>query len=123
MIVKVYTDTGKKKPVILHAKVIRETNGIYQIQYLSQTNDTFDGKPVYKFENEIYDIDDESITEYLDDLHGFTQIDDMYIKDESDVDYCPSECSNDSDSESYSYEKSDDEEGYSDEEYYSDCTV
>lgn len=122
MFVNVYTDTGKRKPVILLAQVVHQSgDGLYKIKYLSPSNDLFDGKQIYKFEDDIYEIDDESITDTFPDMSGYTKIDENgYIKDESDVDYCPSEESEESNSE-YSFEDSeeDEEEEYLD-EYESD---
>jgi hypothetical protein len=118
MFVKVYTDTGKRKPVVLLAQVVHQSgDGIYKIKYLSPTNDLFDGKQVYKFEDDIYEIDDESITEIHVEIPGYTQVDDeVYVKDESDVDYCPSEESDESEDSEYSYENSEEDED--EEEYY-----
>jgi hypothetical protein len=110
MIVKVYTDDGRKRPVKLLATVVKEYEGIYHIKYLSPTDDMFEGKQIFKFEDEIYDIDDTSITEFLDELPGFRQIDQGYVKDDTESEYCPSEDSIGSESESYSYVNSDDEE-------------
>jgi len=122
MFVNVYTDTGKRKPVILLAPVVHQSgDGLYKIKYLSPSNDLFDGKQIYKFEDDIYEIDDESITDTFPDMSGYTKIDENgYIKDESDVDYCPSEESEESNSE-YSFEDSEEaeEEEYID-EYESD---
>lgn len=122
MFVNVYTDTGKRKPVILLAQVVHQSgDGLYKIKYLSPSNDLFDGKQIYKFEDDIYEIDDESITDTFPDMSGYTKIDENgYIKDESDVDYCPSEESEESNSE-YSFEDSEEaeEEEYID-EYESD---
>ncbi len=109
MIVRVYTDDGHKKPVKLLASVVKENEGIYHIKYLSPTDDMFEGKQLFKFEDEIYDIDDTSITEFLDELPGFRQVAHGYVKDDTESEYCPSEES-ESESESYSYVNSDDEE-------------
>lgn len=110
MIVRVYTDNGSKRPVKLLATVVEERDGIYHIKYLSPTDDTFQGKKIFKFEDEIYDIDDTSITDFMDELPGFIQIDQGYIKDDTDSEYCPSDDSICSESESYSYTNSDDDE-------------
>jgi hypothetical protein len=109
MIVRVYTDDGHKRPVNLLASVVKENEGIYHIKYLSPTDDIFEGKQIFKFEDEIYDIDDTSITEFLDELPGFRQVEQGYVKDDTESEYCPSE-DLDSESESYSYVNSDDEE-------------
>jgi hypothetical protein len=94
-----------------------------QIQYLSVTEDLFKGRPIYKYEDETYEIDDDYIIEFLDDemQAGFIEADDGWIKQargDSDDDYEPSDeeeaTSSDDD------DPDEDEEEYLDEEDYID---
>lgn len=113
-LVKVWTeidDTGKCQS--LPAKIVSKKGNTYKIQYLSVTDDRDSkNRRVYRYEEEIYDVSDESITEYLDsgselDL-GFEDIgngrfvkcDYGFSEDESDEDYVPSSEDDDSDSDS-----------------------
>lgn len=109
MIVKVYTDIGKKC-VILNAKVIRHESDKYYIKYLSPTRDFFNDRQLYKYENEEYEIDDESITEFHGEderVIGFTPVTGGFVKTETDEDYSASS-SFSSENEEYSYDKSED---------------
>lgn len=96
MILKVYTDVGKTRPVALYARVVEKLKkGKYKIQYLSPTSESFEGKVLYRYENDTYDVDDDSIMEYIkhdEDYIGYTSIDDIgFIKQDSDSDYQESE--------------------------------
>jgi hypothetical protein len=96
MIVKVYTDVGKTRPIALYAKVVEKMKkGKYKIQYLSPTTEVYEGKVLYRYENDIYDVEDDSIMEYIkhdEDYIGYTAIDDIgFIKQDSDSDYQESE--------------------------------
>jgi hypothetical protein len=105
-LVRVWTDIGSDKNVSLVARII-ETNGpIFTIQFLSPT-ETKDkhGCTIYRYEDDTYQIDDDSITHYLDTSDegdvGFIPVGEgewIRTGDESDEDYVPSE------------EESDDEE-------------
>ena len=104
-LVRVWTDIGSDKNVSLVARII-ETNGpIFTIQFLSPT-ETKDkhGCTIYRYEDDTYQIDDDSITHYLDTSDegdvGFIPVGEgEWIRTgESDEDYVPSE------------EESDDEE-------------
>ncbi len=107
MILKVYTDVGKTRPVALYAKVVEKLKkGKYRIKYLSATSQSYEGKVLYKYEDETYDVDDDSIMEYIkqdEDYIGYTAVDDIgFIKNESDSDYEESETEvSESDSESF----------------------
>ena len=106
-LVRVWTDVGADKNVSLVARII-ETNGpIFTIQFLSPT-ETKDkhGCTIYKYEDDTYQIDDDSITHYLntDDEGevGFVLIGEgewIHTGDESDEDYVPSEEDTDDDEE------------------------
>lgn len=121
MIVQVLTDVGKKKPIIMNAKVIDKSDTTFKIQYLSPTSELFNGKRLYKYETDVYEIEEDSITDTVIDERciGFKKIDeDGFIKTDSDNDYCPSESESDYDSESVTEsgsEENESEDGYQDE--------
>ena len=116
-LVRVWTDIGTLKPAALLARVIEEHDGVYKIQYFSPTEEYDHGRVIYRYEDEIYEIDDESITEYLDSDEtdaGYILVSaDAWVKasSDSDEDYVPSE--EDLDEE----DEEDDEEDESPEEY------
>lgn len=117
-IVKVYTDIGKDKPVILYAKIFKKIKkNSYQIKYLSPTNITHRGKTLYNYETVVYEVDESSITEHLntddEEVVGFMKVENGFVKigDDTDSDYEPSETSeSDSDSESLVDDEEEDEE-------------
>jgi len=122
-LVRVWTDVGSDKNVSLIARIV-ETNGpIFTIQYLSPT-ETKDkhGCTVYKYEDEMYEIDDDSITHYLEtsdegDIGFVSTGNGEWIRtgDESDDDYIPSE-EEESDDEEEDEEDVDDEEEFEEDE-------
>lgn len=103
-LVKVWTeidDTGKCQS--LPAKIVTKKGNMYKIQYLSVTDDRDSkNRRVYRYEEESYDVSDESITEYLnsgseldlgfEDIGNgrFVKCDYGFSEDESDDDYVPS---------------------------------
>jgi hypothetical protein len=115
-LVKVWTEMGNEgKCYSLPAKIVsKKGNNTFVIQYLSSTGrKTRDGKKIYMYEDETYEVTDNSITEYLEtdselDL-GFEQLSDgdgsesEFVKydSDSDEDYIPSE-EDDDDGESSS---------------------
>jgi len=130
-LVRVYTDNGGLKPVHLLAKIFEIRDDTFSVRYLSPTDDTKHGKKIYRYEDEVYQITDESISQYLntdseEDI-GFTQLAcGGFIYTDSDSDYAPDEdCSeSDYDSESVVTEEEDEEQeedwdgssGYEDDE-------
>jgi hypothetical protein len=121
-LVRVWTDVGTDKNVSLVARII-ETNGpIFTIQFLSPTESKDKhGCTIYKYEDETYQIDDDSITHYLDTNDegdvGFVSVGEgewIRTGDESDEDYVPSEEDSDSDDEE------DDEEDVDEEDFEED---
>lgn len=89
-LVRVWTDVGARKPIALLAKVEEKDGVIFTIRYLSET-----AKGVWAWEDDTYDIDDDSISEYLktdsiEDL-GFRSFGDegAFVKCDSDDDYEP----------------------------------
>jgi hypothetical protein len=112
-LVKVWTEMGNEgKCYSLPAKIVsKKGNNTFVIQYLSSTGrKTRDGKKIYMYEDETYEVTDNSITEYLEtdselDL-GFEQLssgESEFVKydSDSDEDYIPSE-EDDDDGESSS---------------------
>jgi len=97
-LVRVWTDVGARKPVALLAKIEEKDGVILTIRYLSET-----AKGVWAWEDDTYDIDDDSIAEHLktdviEDL-GFRTFGDegAYTKCEEDDDYVPETSSDDED--------------------------
>jgi hypothetical protein len=122
-LVRVWTDVGSDKNVSLIARIV-ETNGpIFTIQYLSPTeNKDKHGCTVYKYEDEMYEIDDDSITHYLETSDegdiGFVSVGNgewIRTGDESDDDYIPSE-EEESDDDEEDEEDVDDEEEFEEDE-------
>lgn len=107
-ILRVWTDVGGDKPVSLIARITEEhADGTYTIQYLSPTDDRDHGRVIYRYEDETYQIDDESVTEYMntDDetTLGFVLVGPGDLVRESadsdDEDYVPSDEDDDGDEE------------------------
>jgi len=119
-LVKVWTDAGGSKPVAMLARVVEERDGVYTVQYFSGTEDRDHGRIIYRYEDETYEIDDDSITEYLDSVDesdvGYIKIaEDAWVKDsESDEDYVPSE----EEDEEGEEEEEEDPEEEDQEDYY-----
>lgn len=90
-LVRVWTDVGQKKPKALLAKIFKKAGGSYTIRYLSALPEN---AKVFKYEDDEYDVDAESISEWLEtdletDLGFETQEDGTYAKVDSDSDYEP----------------------------------
>jgi hypothetical protein len=127
-LVRVWTDVGSEKNVSLVARII-ETNGpLFTIQFLSPT-ETKDkhGCTIYKYEDETYQIDDDSITHYLDTSDegdiGFVSIGEgewIRTSDESDEDYIPSEEDSDDDEEDEEDDDVEDDEEFEEDEVEDD---
>lgn len=122
-LVKVWTDVGTSKPVAMLARVIDEREGVYVVQYFVTTEDRDHGRIVYRYEDETYEIDDDSITEYLDSVDetdvGYIKVaEDAWVKDssDSDEDYVPSEEDEDEDDE----EEDEDPDEEDQEDYYAE---
>lgn len=127
-LIKVCTDVGKGKPVSLLAKIIDSKPPVYTIQYLSKTDEDYKGCAVWRYEIETYEIEDSSITEWLetdDELEiGYKFLPEdttAFVYYDSDVDYEPSERDDDDDEDEESLEEEEDldyQDDYEDEE---DC--
>ena len=110
-LVRVWTDVGSRTPVPLLAKIVEENGVIFTIRYLSESDDK-----IWRYEEDTYEVDDESIAEYLktsDECDvGFAPLEDGFIKVESDDDYVPSdeESDDDEDEESDIFSSEEDEE-------------
>lgn len=90
-LVRVWTDIGQKKPKALLAKIFKKKGGSYTIRYLSALPEN---AKVFKYEDDEYEVDDESISEWLEtdletDLGFETQEDGTYARIDSDSDYEP----------------------------------
>lgn len=130
-LVKVWTELDDGKCYSLPAKIVsKKTGGILTVRYISSTKDRDSkNRKIYRYEDDTYDVTDESITEYLEtdselDL-GFEQISESnFVKydndddSDSDRDYDPEEDDEDDDDddedidENASFED-DDEDEYS----------
>ena len=108
-LVKVWTDVGGKKPVALLAKIIERDGVILTIKYLTAGKDK-----IWRYETDTYEIEDESIAEYLktDDETkiGFIASGDGFIEEDinSDDDYDPED--EESDEDEFTDEDEDDEQ-------------
>jgi len=111
-LVKVWTDVGGRKPVPLLARIIEKDGVILTIKYFSEGPDH-----IWRYEDDTYDIDDDSVSEYLKtDLEedvGFRPCKDGFVKADSDEDYVPS-------SEESSEEEDEDETPSEDNEDFTD---
>jgi hypothetical protein len=116
-LVRVWTDVGSRKPVPLLAKIVEENGVIFTIRYLSESDDK-----IWRYEEDTYEVDDESIAEYLKTSEesdvGFAPVDDGFIKVENDDDYVPSDEEEDEDEEESDLftSEEDEEEEFQDEE-------
>jgi hypothetical protein len=123
-LVRVWTDIGQKKPKPLLARIVNSKAKLYTIQYLSPTEDRIKGRTVYRYEDETYEIDDDSIYEYLNlstefDM-GFVEVEGGYIKDDSDCEYVPSGSENEESDEATDEEDTEDDDDEEDEEEFED---
>jgi hypothetical protein len=106
-LVRVWTDIGTGKNVSLVARIIESDGTNFTIQFLSPTEDKDKhGCTIYKYEDDTYVIDDDSITHYLnteDETEiGFKQVNTgewIRTDEESDDDYVPSEEEDDTETE------------------------
>lgn len=122
-LIRVWTDVGTGKNVSLVARIIESDGTNFTIQFLSPTEDNDKhGCTIYRYEEETYVIDDDSITHYLNtDVEsdiGFKQINEhewIRTGEDSDDDYIPSEEDEEEDEEDEA-----DEEEIEDEEDYDD---
>jgi len=95
MLVKVWTELPSGKMASLLAKIIEENGNDLSIKYLSPTEDLDHGQVIFRYEEQIYEVQDDSITEYLgtDDETdiGFKVVPTGFVKYDSDSDYVPSD--------------------------------
>jgi len=121
-LVRVWTDVGQKKPKALLAKIFKKRAGSYTIRYLSALSS--ENAKVFKYEDDEYEVDDESISEWLEtdletDLGFEAQEDGTWAKVDSDSDYEPESSESDTDSDEDDDASDEDEEG-ADEEFETD---
>ena len=113
MLVKVWTElpSGKKKGLL--ARVFEHNGPLMIIRYLSPTEERDHGCTVWRYEDQTYEIDDDSVMEYMgteDETDiGFKPVSDGFIEYSSDSEYVPS---SDSDEP-----ESDEEESYTESDY------
>lgn len=118
-LVRVWTDVGARKPAALIAKIIEKDGVILTIRYLTESDDH-----VWRYEEDTYEIDDDSIAEYLkttreDDI-GFMAIEDGFVKVDSDDNYVPSseeDTTDDDEEDEISGEEDEEEDLEADEEF------
>lgn len=127
-LIKVWTELDDGKCYSLPAKIIsKKSNGVMIVKYLSVTeNKDSQNRKIYKYEDEMYEITDESVSEYIDSDSeldfGFQQIsEDEFVKydSDSDEDYVPSE-DDDESSETCSDDDDEDEIFTDGDDYYDD---
>lgn len=111
-LVRVWTDVGERKPKALLAKIVSQQKDTYTIKYLSPAGDS---KNIFRYEDDVYEIDDESICEYLNvdaeaELGFKINEEGDFYKDDSDDDYVPSESGSDSSCEDDLEEEFEDED-------------
>ena len=106
-LVRVWTDVGAKKPVALLAKIVEKDGVILTIRYLTEGKDR-----VWRYEDEVYEVDDDSIAEFLGTDQeaeiGFSEFGAGFVKTDSDDDYEPTD--SDASSESSIEDEEEDEE-------------
>jgi hypothetical protein len=94
MLVKVWTElpSGKKKGLL--ARVFEHKGDNMIIRYLSPTEDRDHGCTIWRYEEQTYEIDDDSVMEYLgteDETDvGFKQVEEGFVEYSSDSEYVPS---------------------------------
>ena len=124
--VRVFTDVGGNKPVIMYAKMVKQTGRTYDVQYFSPMKKMSDGGMVFNYEKALYNIDDDSIVEHIEGpderVIGYQRGSDGWVRlDETDPDYEPSDAdSSGSDESETDVELSDDESEEDVEEWGSD---
>ena len=95
-LVRVWTDVGARKPVALLAKIVERNGVISTIRYLTEGPDH-----VWRYEDDAYEIDDDSIAEHLgtdqETAIGYRPFDDGFVRDDSDDDYVPEDSSEEDD--------------------------
>lgn len=126
-LVRVWTDIGLEKNVSLVARIIDSKGELFTIKFLSPTEEKDKHERViYRYEDDTYEIDDDSITHYLDtdmeDDVGFKKHDEtgwVRIDDESDEDYVPTDEEDEEDEEEdeEEYEEEEEDFDYEDDEY------
>ena len=105
-LIRVLVDAGLEKHVYLIARIVRTQGTVFTIQFLSPTDEhTKHDQTIYKYEDETYDIEDDSISHYYDTSNesdiGYKQVDvGAWVKfDDIDEDYSPSEEEDDDEQE------------------------
>jgi hypothetical protein len=120
MLIKVLTELPGGKTVALLARIFENKGDTFVIRYLSPTEEKDHGCVVYRYEDQMYDIDDDSITAYLgtdeeEDVGFRRTATDGFVRADSDSDYVPSS-EEESDSDESDEDVESDQESYVDEE-------
>lgn len=123
--IKVWTELDDGKFKSLPAKIVETNKNTFKIQYLSPTSKkTSSGKRVYAYEDDVYEITDESVIQKVDSelSLGFEELvssSGNFVKfnfekdDDEDEDYIPSSSCDDENSDSGDSGDSDDDSEFS----------
>jgi len=125
-LVRVWTNVGQKKPKALLAKIFSSAEGPeYTIRYLSSVSEEDDkGRTIFRYEDDIYTVDDESICEWL----GTDEETDVgyayagegaWVKGDADSDYVP-DSSDEDETDDEEDDPTDEDEPADEEEYGED---
>jgi hypothetical protein len=125
-LVRVWTNVGQKKPKALLAKIFSSAEGPeYTIRYLSSVSEEDDkGRTIFRYEDDIYTVDDESICEWL----GTDEETDVgyayagegaWVKGDADSDYVP-DSSDEDETDEEEDDPTDEDEPVDEEEYGED---
>ena len=95
-LVRVWTNIGQKKPKALLARIFSSAEGpLYTIRYLSSVSEDDKSRTIFRYEDDTYEVDDDSIAEWLgtddvEDLGYVLTSEGSWVKGEdSDSDYVP----------------------------------
>jgi hypothetical protein len=126
-LVRVWTNVGQKKPKALLAKIFSSAEGPeYTIRYLSSVSEEDDkGRTIFRYEDDIYTVDDESICEWLgtdeETVVGYAPAGDgAWIKGDADSDYVPDSSDEDDTDEDEEDDPTDEDEPADEEDYGED---
>ena len=121
-LVKVWTDTGGRKPQALLAKIIERDGVIITIKYLTEGKDK-----IWRYENDTYDIDDDQIAQNLNTSDetkiGYRTHEDGFLhSSETDEDYEPQDEDEEDEDDDDDDDDDDDEEEQTDEQEFEESS-